>query len=117
MTTTLSPIELRIAGCLLVLSFLLVSCGKVTRVRQEEVEERIKREIPVGSRTLQVIAFLDALNINGVKVEHRGYIPGKLIGTDELKDPRHEVAGYVAGWMKEVSRDPSKFQVYSIRMI
>jgi len=98
------------------LLFLLVSLGcKREKVKVSEVEERIDKNILPGSTKEQVLDFLGSLKVNSIKVEHTEYIPKKPIGTDELKDPKTEVYGYIVAWMKNTGSD--LLQVYNIRIV
>jgi hypothetical protein len=59
----------------LVMMLSLFFACKVTRVTQTQVEERISKELPLGSTVPEVVRFLDSLEINGLKARQYGYIP------------------------------------------
>ena len=94
------------------------SCGKKEmKVTNSQMEELIKKEIPIGSSRSQVVTFVDSLNINSVKAITLGYMDGSPSGTDELKGRRNEVKGYLLARLPKVGTDPSQFQVYEMRVM
>jgi hypothetical protein len=94
------------------------SCGKKEmKVTDSQMDELIKKEIPIGSSSSQVVTFVDALNINSIKAINHGYMEGSPGGTLELKGQRNNVKGYLVARLPKVGRDPSQFQVYEMRVI
>lgn len=92
------------------------ACGYKAAVSENEVKDRIEKDIPRGSNISQVLAFLNSLEIKGLKAEHSGFIPGKPAGTDRPTRNQGEVMGYVIASIKNAARDDSKLQVYRIEI-
>lgn len=98
--------------------FAAASCGKKEmKVTDSQMDELIKKEIPIGSSRSQVVTFVDALNINSIKAINHGYKDGSPGGTDELAGRRNDVKGYLVARLPKVGKDPSQFQVYEMRII
>jgi hypothetical protein len=102
-----------VIALIMIVSFL--AC-KVTRVTEMQVEERISKELPLGSTVPEVVRFLDALEINGLKPRQYGYIPSEPVGTERLKGMEDRVKGYLAASIENSARDGIKLQVYRIYM-
>jgi hypothetical protein len=96
---------------------LLLACGcKVTRVRQAEVAQRIRNDIPIGSQKDQVLAFLDSFEIGGLKAEHHGYIPEVAPGPIVWEGPAIVIGGHINATIPNAARDDTRLQVYRINM-
>jgi hypothetical protein len=102
------------AGLVVLELVFAMGCGRKITVTQEQVEQRIHQEIPLGSTRDEVVTFLESLSINGLRAEHYGYIAGKPSGTDGLPEKLHLVEGYVGAVMRKVAQSP--LQVYRIEM-
>lgn len=87
------------------------------KMTDEEMEQRIKEESPIGSSKDRVIAFLDSVNIHGLKPHHGEYNDESPIGTNALEGRQNEVRGYLVAGIPKVGRDPSQFQVYNMNII
>lgn len=112
------PALLLASLCGLMLVSATASCGgRVTKVSQEEVEQRIKSEIPIGSNKGQVIAFLDNLEINGIKAQHHGYKPDEPKSMVASMRGQYLMNGYITAVMYKTGYDHSQFQVYRINMV
>src|SRR5262245_59659761 len=79
----------------------LVSCGYRERVSASEVKKRIDESIPIGSRVNEVVAFLGSFEINGLKAESFGPVPGKPSGTNKLEGRNDEVFQYLSARIKD----------------
>ena len=82
-----------------------------------QMDELIKNEIPIGSTSSQVVAFVDALNIKTTKAINYGYRDWKPSGSDELTGRQDKVTGHLVARLQKVGRDPSQFQVYDMRIV
>src|SRR5438128_2037634 len=101
-----------------VVFFVTASCGhKEMKVTDSQMDELIKKEIPIGSTRSQVVAFVDALNINTIKAINYGYMDWKPSGSDELIGRQDKVTGHLVARLPKVGRDPSQFQVYEMRIV
>ena len=107
---------LYLAAVTVATAILIPACGKTTRVTKEEVDRRIKQEIPLGSSQAHVVGFLNSLEVNGIKAEHWGYMPERPTGTYELAGRQSLVEGYIKASMRNVAQEPRKLQVYRIEM-
>ena len=110
----------RASGSLVAAVVFLVttSCGhKEMKVTDSQMDELIKNEIPIGSTSSQVVAFVDALNIKTTKAINYGYRDWKPSGSDELTGRQDKVTGHLVARLQKVGRDPSQFQVYDMRIV
>ena len=93
-------------------------CGKREfNVSDAQMHELIKKDVPIGSSRSKVEAFVAGININSVEAFTFGYLDGNPIGTDKLKEEGHKVKGHLVATLPRVGRDPSKFQVYQMRIV
>lgn len=99
---------------------LLAATGCATReikITDAQMNDLIRKNVPIGSTISQVEAFVSSINIDSVKAFTLGYMDGSPRGTDELKGQSHKVMGYLNASLPKVGSDQSKFQVYSMRIV
>ena len=77
------------------------------RVTVKEVDKRIRSEIPIGSSLSRVMAFVDSLKFDSVKIVHSEYLP--ILPDDSLELIPSEVEaaaeGHVIATLVNVERD------------
>jgi len=100
-------------------AFLLASCGnKEFRLTQEQVEERIKKELLVEATQRQVSQFLASYK-SEFEVEEREYkteisiasLKSEASGTTEV--PYH---GIIRARIRKIGRDPKNFAVFDLHL-
>ena len=87
------------------------------KVTDKQIDELIKKELPIGASKSQVIAFVDSVNLGSLKVINHGYHVGKPGGTDGLEGRQHEVTGYLVAGIPKVGSNPRQLQVYHMRIL
>ncbi len=94
------------------------SCGQQEmKVTDKQIDELIKKELPIGASKSQVIAFVESVKLDSLKVINYGYNVGKPGGTDGLEGRQHEVTGYLVAGIPKVGRSDRQFQVYNMRIL
>lgn len=92
-----------------------LSCSsRVTRVTRNDVHERVKRDLPIGSTLPQAKAFLESLEINGIKARRYDYVPRPPVGTDQPSGAQKMVRGYMRASIDRAASDYRNLQEYRI---
>lgn len=77
------------------------------RVTVEQIDERVRSAVPVGSSVSQVIAFIDSIKIDSLKIVRNEYLPG--LPDDNLEhipaNIERATVGYLVAAIVNVERD------------
>lgn len=100
-------------------AFLVASCGnKEFRLTQEQAEERIKKELPIGATQEQVKQFISSFKPS-FEVDEREYdakastTAPKFVGDDSTDIPYH---GILRARIRKIGRDPKIFAVFDLHL-
>ena len=113
-----SDVPSTLVGTAITLVLVLSSCGQQEmKVIDKQMDELIKKELPIGASKSKVIAFVDSINLDSLKVINYGYHIGKPDGTDGLEGRQNEVTGYLVAGIPKVGSNPRQLQVYNMRIL
>ena len=99
-------------------AFLLVSCGeKHFRLTQEQVEERIKKDLPAGATQEQVKQFLASFKPE-FEVEECEYSAEVSSQPDAEKPatPAPTYHGIIRARIRKIGRDPKIFALFDLHL-
>lgn len=100
-------------------AFLSASCGdKEFRLTQEQVEERIKKELPTGATQEQVKQFISSFK-SEFTVEEREYQPeASTASLNSESSGAVEISyhGVIRARIRKIGRDPKIFVLFDLHM-
>lgn len=112
-------IKIEAVFLLIASAFFVVSCGnKEFRLTQEQVEERIKKELPNGATQEQVKQFISSFK-SEFEVDERVYEVKTSTTTPESVDggsadiPYH---GIIRARIRKIGRDPKIFALFDLHL-
>lgn len=112
-------IRIEVALLLVASAFFMTACGdKEFRLTQEQVEERIKKELPTGATQEQVKQFISSFK-SEFTVDEREYRPE--VSTASLNSESSnavEIAyhGIIRARIRKIGRDPKIFAVFNLHL-
>ncbi len=113
--------RIKIEAVLLLIAsvFLVASCGnKEFRLTQKQVEERIKKDLPIGAAQEQVRQFISSFKPR-FEVDEREYeTKASTTAPESLGDGSTDIAyhGIIRARIRKIGRDPKNFVLFDLHL-